>query len=285
MICIITIIKDEHQYICEWVDYHLKLGIDHIFILEDIYSKSHSKVLLKYKDRVSLIDINFIKKIQPALYRQRQHICFQEGIAWIKNNYNYDWCFVIDCDEYITLKTENHTLQQILQLYDEYDAVVLQWQNYNANGHIFKPDYSNKGVVKTYTQKCGKLNKDFWVNCRKVVYNLRTFKKQHFNGVHFCDHNIKWCKTDFSNNIIGDTFQNIYLRHYITKSFEEYINKVYVRGMFSKNHREFDDFFSVNPDMLDKKEELYKMVLQQINENDSRIKTQKEKSLGRIAEV
>jgi len=41
----------------------------------------------------------------------------------------------------------------------------------------------------------------------------------------------------------------MYLRHYITKSFEEYLWKLYNRGMFSKNHRNLDDFFSINPDM------------------------------------
>jgi hypothetical protein len=30
--CILTIIKNEHEYLDEWIRYHLDLGIDHIFI-------------------------------------------------------------------------------------------------------------------------------------------------------------------------------------------------------------------------------------------------------------
>ena len=32
--CIFTVIKNEHEYLDEWIKYHLDLGIDHIFIFE-----------------------------------------------------------------------------------------------------------------------------------------------------------------------------------------------------------------------------------------------------------
>jgi hypothetical protein len=28
--CILTVIKNEHQYLDEWIKYHIDLGIDHI---------------------------------------------------------------------------------------------------------------------------------------------------------------------------------------------------------------------------------------------------------------
>ena len=48
--CVITIIKDEQLYLDEWIAYHLKLGIDKIFIYEDINSSSHSSITSKYKN-------------------------------------------------------------------------------------------------------------------------------------------------------------------------------------------------------------------------------------------
>ena len=49
----------------------------------------------------------------------------------------------------------------------------------------------------------------------------------------------------------------MYLKHYITKSFEEYIWKVYIRGMHTRGaHRKMDDFFEINQDMLPMREEL-----------------------------
>lgn len=46
--CILTIIKNEHQYLDEWIQYHLNLGIDALFIYEDIDSDSHLEIAQKY---------------------------------------------------------------------------------------------------------------------------------------------------------------------------------------------------------------------------------------------
>ena len=57
--CIFTIIKDEREYIEEFIRYHLNLGIDHIFIFEDIGSVSHKDIVDKIStDRVTLNSID-----------------------------------------------------------------------------------------------------------------------------------------------------------------------------------------------------------------------------------
>lgn len=56
-LCIFTVIKNEHEYLDEWIKYHLELGIDHIFIFEDIDSDTHKEITDKYGDRVSLNNI------------------------------------------------------------------------------------------------------------------------------------------------------------------------------------------------------------------------------------
>ena len=54
-VCIITVIKNEQEYLNEWIRYHLDLGIDHLFIFEDKGSESHKEITDKYSsDRVSL---------------------------------------------------------------------------------------------------------------------------------------------------------------------------------------------------------------------------------------
>ena len=40
------------MYLDEWIRYHLDLGIDHIFIFEDIDSDSHKDITDKYGDNV-----------------------------------------------------------------------------------------------------------------------------------------------------------------------------------------------------------------------------------------
>ena len=59
---------------------------------------------------------------------------------------------------------------------------------------------------------------------------------------------------------IKPIYNNIYLRHYITKSWEEYVWKKQTRGFIFGGHRQLETFFEINPDMLDKKDELLNKV-------------------------
>lgn len=253
-LCILTIIKNEQEYLEEWIKYHLNLGIDHLFIFQDIGSKSHKEITDKY-EKVSLIQIK--KK-----YVQSKYIV--DGLSYIKNNYDYDWCFAIDIDEYITV---NDDVKNIMQQFKDYDALVLQWENYGANGYIYKPDYES--IIETYTKKGELSSKDEERRSVKTAYKLFTFTPNSLLSNHNPSDKIKWCKPNFKNDKKEIVYDKIYLRHYFTKSFEEYVWKVYIRGMFSKNYRNLDDFFLVNPDMLDKKEELLKLANEIICQNQS----------------
>ena len=61
--CIFVVIKDEQEYLDDFIKYHLDLDIDHIFIFEDIMSISHVEITSKY-DKVSL---NSVKILNPKI--------------------------------------------------------------------------------------------------------------------------------------------------------------------------------------------------------------------------
>jgi len=69
--CILTVIKNEQEYLEEWIKYHLDLGIDHIFIFEDLDSDSHKEITDKYADNVTLNSVSILldeenKKTEPT---------------------------------------------------------------------------------------------------------------------------------------------------------------------------------------------------------------------------
>lgn len=235
MYTIITIIKDEHLYLKDWIEYHINLGIDQFFIFEDFGSKSHKDITKKY-DYVNLLSLSEITNKRTDKYRQ---ICYtRDCLKYIKDNFKCDWLFVIDIDEYITTNSLN------LDKYNNYDCIILYWKNFGANGLIHKPDYSTKSIVEIYTKKCPIIDE----KCMKICYNMNTFNIHYYISHHQINRLIcKWCNSDFSteNKIIYD---NIYLRHYITKSYEEWIDKLTVRGQFI-GHRQLEDFFKMNPEM------------------------------------
>jgi hypothetical protein len=132
--CIFTVIKNEHEYLDEWIQYHLKLGINHIFIFEDYDSDSHKNICAKYDKYVSLNNIfdilnnsdkKLVKQYKISKKKNAQDTYFKKGLLYLCENYFniYDWCFVIDDDEFITL--ENNNLEDILSLYKDYDAIIL----------------------------------------------------------------------------------------------------------------------------------------------------------------
>ena len=189
-----------------------------------------------------------------------QEIYFPNALKWIQNNYDYDWCFVIDNDEFITL--QNNTLEEILALYKDYDAFVLQWKIYGSNGHISKPDYNNKGLIGTYTKESEYPGHSILEWTTKTCYNLKTFSQSFFKNNHQPTDICKWCKTDFIPNRTKLVYDTVYIRHYMTKSWQEYISKR-KRGYFMGFARTIDMFFKINPDMLDKKEELLRELNQE----------------------
>ena len=269
--CILTIIKNEHEYLDEWIKYHLNLGIDHIFIFEDIDSESHKNITSKYKD-VSLDvisniltddDKNKAIELKQTKSSNPQYIYIKKGLTFLSDLHIYDWCFVIDNDEFITFETNGSKLEDILEIYRDYDAIILQWKIYGASGHIKKPSYKNGGIIDTYTEEMKgyiPIKKPYLT---KPCYNMTTYKSQFFGHIHQTSDFCNWCKTDFSKNRETIVYKNIYLRHYITKSWEEYVWKRKTRGYFCGLTRNMDFFFKINSDLKDKKEELINALKQE----------------------
>ena len=261
--CILTVIKNEHEYLDEWIRYHLNLGINHIFIFEDIDSNSHLDICAKYEnislDKISSIlnesDNNKAKCLKTQKNINVQDLYFKNGLNYIKNNYDYDWCFIIDNDEFISLA--NNSLNDTLSLYKDYDAFVMSWECYGANELISKPIYDiNKGLINTYTTKMKGFVNNNPIFHVKTCYNMKTFNVSFYKTNHQPSDFCKWCRTDYSNDRKKEIFDNIFIKHYITKSWQEYVEKKQKRGYFVGISRTNDFFFNVNPDMLYMKDRL-----------------------------
>ena len=124
-VCILTIIKNEQEYIEDFVKYHLNMGIDHIYFLEDYGSGSHLRQISSFpNNNVSLLTIdNIIKEEnkEELDHRLKNNMLYQGfvlkyGLDFLRENTNYDWCFIIDIDEYITIEKNNELyLKEILK--------------------------------------------------------------------------------------------------------------------------------------------------------------------------
>ena len=255
--CICTVIKDEQEYLEDWIKYHLDLGIDKIFILEDIDSATHKYITDKYTENVELYSYDKFGFNE----KQKQLTLLNTLLNYIKSLKEFGWCFVIDIDEYITLENENDKLSDILNLFNDYNEVVIFWKNFGTNGHINKPDYTKVNSYREYyTKECGYSDYD---KKHKVINKLIVNLNKQFNPKYVFNHHkpyFIYTNTNFSQITRTPIFDKLYLKHYITKSLEEYIWKIKVRGMCYPRHRKIDDLFEMEPDLLKYKLEIEKQL-------------------------
>lgn len=253
-ICICQIIKDEHEYIEEWIEYHHNIGVSHFYLIEDFNSKSHSDILAKY-NYVELYKLENIvndeeqAKIIAGLYRQRVVWSVWQRLWYDK----YDYMAFIDVDEYIDL--DRNGLEDILNKGRDYPIVELMWKNMTSGGHISHPNNGEKySIVKTYTDYNFAIgNTKMIINCCDEWRDL--FREENCDYIPHAVSKIKRLK------------KAAYLRHYLFKSFEEFVNRLSVRGELCKreHNRKIDDFFKGNPDMLQRKEEMMNLIQKRFN--------------------
>ena len=211
--------KNENKYIREWVAHNLAIGFDKVIIADNNDDDSLEKILDDYiaKKQVEIFNCHGIKEFQCQLY----DMFFHEG--------NYKWCAYIDCDEFIEVVRKKYNIKELLNEVDE-DVLCLHWMTYTSNGLVRE----TKGDV----QKRFTTPKSPVVLCKENMFIkciIRGGKKEgYFNASHFpvtnsLQYNIGgYCKTgDIMEQVWYPVkYKRAYIKHYYTKSYEEYIEKV-----------------------------------------------------------
>lgn len=253
---IATCIKDEQDYLEDFIKYHLILGVNEIHIFEDYGSTSHKSICDKYSNVFlkSILDI-FPPEERDDIIQMRidkvpcQTLYINQMLKYLHPTHNEDWwTFLTDIDEYITC-TEK--FPDILDKYKEHQAVLLFWQNYGCSGHIYKPNI-NKPIWEIYTEKCGyELYSDYkYFKITKFIVNMAKWKPTLKFYIHCA--NVDFVKADMSYKRTAICLEPLYLRHFILKSWEEWCYKILIRGCHHPNHRQYRSFFEMEPDMEEK---------------------------------
>lgn len=254
---ICTCIKDETLYLKEWIEWHLSVGFDHIFLYEDNGSESHIDIVKQFPDTVTLLPINIVKN-EPWTEERRQRQMYYYSVRTLKDK--YDWIAFIDADEFIDFE-EGYDLHKLLNEYDAFPAIMLSWMLYSANGRIERPE---GGVVESYPNPITDIdyvNNIFYQHCWTVksIVNLR-------HNVSFCNIHVAHGAINMNGNFFPEqkVFKKAWIRHYYTKSWEEWVYRIFKRGDLCNGNRKLYEFFKVNPDLKDRRVELIKRVAHMI---------------------
>jgi len=249
---VFTNIKDEHRYLEEWIEYHIRLGINKFILYEDEGSESHADIINKYA-KVTNIDFydNILRKDSEEF---KDMTCFKH----IYENYNdIDWLIKLDPDEYIVMPGTDTIDDMLYNVDSKFDQITLFWKLYNANGFIYQPYDGKYSLMDTYLGdiSVSQLADYFGSNTSSNRYDIGKsfirYKKVRENGFNICEGFPHWI-LPVEGSLDGDSI-NVHINHYITKSFEEFYNRLKNKGEYnSVFYRKLGDFFVLNPDMIEK---------------------------------
>lgn len=229
---IITTVRDENEYLEEWITYHADIfGVEHFYIYDNESKISVREYLesiqFKYLDKVTVID-----------WKTSAHTQQDTCNDWL-SKYKTDtkWFIVMDVDEFITLKNNSKTLRAFLEENSNFASIKCVWKHYTANGQENK---SNEPVRERFTQETT------WGDEK---HGGKMFAQSNRIS-HFLSYvpmvRLETSTLDYDNETTTNFFQ---LNHYITKSYDEWIEKI-ERGSVNPNYmRKYQEFFEINPDM------------------------------------
>ena len=223
-IALCTMGKGENLYAKEFVDYYLKLGIDHIFIYDDNDPNTE-----KFTDVIGQTykDVTIFENIKDKI--RHQSTAFTD--CYERNKLKYDWFLMIDMDEFLYLVEDNNIKEYISNhVFDKCDFIKFHWAHSTDNGLVhydnrslferFKPPYLSEHFVKTMIR--GNISElEYWVHSPLLspIKNISCFN----NG------EIINKKKVIIESIDPVNFDKAILIHFRYKSTEEFIAK-YKRG-------------------------------------------------------
>lgn len=245
----------ENNYAVEFVEFYKSIGVDKIFIYDNNYDGEEyfEEVLQEYVDS-GFVDITDFRNMSICQLNAYQD-CYD------KHGNEYDWICFFDFDEFIAFEKEDN-LKNLLSydIYKDYDVIHVNWLCYGDNGNV---KYENKPVIERFKNPISPLN--FTKNLRiPENYHIKSIVRGGLNSViwkntpHTPSNDLKCCDAAGNTRISTSPFvgpfayKNMCLRHYLTKTIEEYYTTKVKRG-FPDGHKFFfeenswvEEFFKIN---------------------------------------
>jgi len=246
----------ENQYAVEYVDYYKSIGFDKIFIYDNNHDgeEHFEDVLQTYIDDSFVTVINFRNK--EAAQLSAYNDCYS------KYGNEYDWIAFFDFDEFLTL-VEDDNVHSFLEHFEAYDCIKINWMVYTDNDLVIN---DHRPLLERFTtpmqyDKCIGYNFPMNNHVKSIVKgyipNFRWNGTPHTPSMH-----LKYVDS-IGVEINGSPFNpydfsKAYIKHFTTKTIDEWINNKRIRGVADRSYKTFsssyklDDFFKINNKTVEK---------------------------------
>ena len=261
-VCVIA--RMEHDYLFEFVEHYIGLGVKKIFIYDN--GRGDEPVPQITRAQVEVINWRDREAGQNAAYND----CYQ------KHGYDYGWIGFLDADEFVRLSDRHKDIATYLKdVGGHADVVLLNWRIITDNGLIHK---DARPVQQRFTQPMLPLDKRVKFTDIPENDHVKAFVRGGIERLKFAD--TPHCPTKPADMIAVNSngeraklsaftpFQHRYawIDHYHTKTAEEFLGKCR-RGFPLGAHYEetyrrqaVDFFFKIN-ERTPEKEALLRDIL------------------------
>jgi glycosyltransferase involved in cell wall biosynthesis len=239
-----AIARYENDYLLEWMTYHLQLGFDYIFLYDNNNPGDDAVPIIvsdnKLADKVRVIDYRGRRTCQIEAYNE----------CLMSFGMEVDWIAFIDLDEFLTFNKEQsiRTINEFLSNVKDFNSVLVNWMCYGDSGLVYKDE---RKVTERFITP---ISLDSPIN--KHVKSIVKTKQGLFYSAdpHRVQGEVKPCDDCLKEAPIGSPFKNpsfqvLYIRHYNTKTIEEYIKSRMFRGaadQISSPYATLDRFYDSN---------------------------------------
>jgi hypothetical protein len=136
-LCVVTLFRNEANFLKEWIEYHHMLGVDH-FLLYNDRSTDHWEEVLEPYIQSHLVEVTEWS-LPPGtpLFPTWQVMAYKDGLQRSKGNTK--WMAFIDIDEFILPKKNSTILECLDQLYPSASGVYMCWRNFGTGGVYLQP--------------------------------------------------------------------------------------------------------------------------------------------------
>lgn len=131
--------KDENEYLDEWITYHLSIGVEHIFIYDNMSKKPIKKSVDKFI-KLGKVSVELVTDDKQGRHCRVFNKCIND------NGDKYKWIGFIDTDEFIVLKN-NKSLASFLKDYENFAALGVYWLCFGSNQKISKQKSQISNII------------------------------------------------------------------------------------------------------------------------------------------
>lgn len=214
---VFTCIKNENDYVTEFVDYYLNFGFDKIIFCDNNDDDSVVGVLEKYIND-GTVEIYDCRGLDSFQVQMESAFCSKS---------NYAWCAYFDCDEFLVL----HCYDNIKEYLKTVPTLVVSfnWLLFGSNGELDKREGTvQERFPKPFTPIMYVKENGFIKSI--VKGDAQIFKDCWFNGSHTPSTNVEVMRCiggDYYTTLSAQRYYPLrykhgYIKHYYTKSFEEW---------------------------------------------------------------